>query len=135
VAVPLLNAIGMPFEPAADRPRGNRPTAQAKRQIAHEAIGRSPNVPARLNTVCMGGPSIGGAALADDRIRIPVVAIQVQSVIQGRVCSSGWVRSGDTVPFPPAIRTSLLAPGLPSSAFVAEKLRKISKFLQQVLTF
>src|ERR1700722_12477445 len=94
-----------------------------------------PNVRDRLNTVYMGGALVDGSALADDRPRLPAVSVSVQSVLQGRVCSSGVVRSGDTVPFLRAIRTSLLAPGLSLPAFVAEKLRKISKFLQQALTF
>jgi hypothetical protein len=83
----------------------------------------------------MGGPLVGGSALADDRPGLPAVSVSVQSVIQGRVCSSGRVRAGDTVPLLRAIWTSLLAPGLSLSALVAEKLRKLSKFLQQTLTF
>jgi hypothetical protein len=64
----------MPLEPAADRP-------QAKRQIAHEAIGRSPNIPARLNTVFLGSALVGGSALADDRARLPAVAVPVPALI------------------------------------------------------
>jgi hypothetical protein len=39
------------------------------------------NVRDRLNIVCMGGALVGGSALADNRARLPVVAVQVQSVI------------------------------------------------------
>ena len=83
VAVPLLSAILMPLELAADRPRGNRPSAHklSGGKIAHEAVGRSrtnlsadrprskpfraagePNVLARLNTDYMGSALVGGSA-------------------------------------------------------------------------
>jgi hypothetical protein len=64
-----------------------------------------------------------------------VVAVPLQAVIQGRVCSSGCIWSGGTVPFLSAFWTTLLAPDLLPLAFVAEKLRKLLKFLQQVLMF
>jgi hypothetical protein len=83
----------------------------------------------------MASALVGGSALAGDRARLPAVAVPVLAVISEE---SPQLRKGSRqVPafLQNALWTLRLASGQPSSAFVDEKLRKTSKFLQQAVTF